>query len=287
MRRRLLAFAPALVLIAGALFAPAVSAGGDGHGYDSIPKHLPGNLPSWGFEATQTSGLGNEITFGDARHAMKLRDVKVTMSSWACQQGTWNAGNCFTQPGAKFSWPITFNVYNPPAEGAFTPGSLIATETDTFSIPYRPSASTKCTGDQAGEWYDKASKSCFNGLAVTIKFHFRDEHLTLPNTIVYGIAYNTSDYGASPQRPQACNATTAGCPYDSLNVALSTDATDLSDGSDPNPGALFMDSSTASEYCDSGANGVGTFRLDSPNDGCWSFGDLNTLPAYIPAVQFK
>lgn len=287
MRRRLLAAVPALVLIAGALFAPAVLADGGGHGYNSIPKHLPGNLPSWGFEATQTSELGNEITFADAHHAMKLGDVKVTMSSWACQQGTWNGGDCLTKPGARFSWPITFNVYNPPAEGAFTPGSRIATETETFSIPYRPSASTKCTGEQAGEWYSNSSKSCFNGLAVNIKFHFHDAHVTLPNTVVYGIAYNTSDYGAAPQRSRACNTTSAGCPYDSLNVGLSTDPTDLSAGSNPNPGALFMNSSTASEYCDRGAHGVASFRLDSPGDGCWSFGDPNTLPAYIPAVQFK
>ena len=287
MRRRLLAFVPALVLIAGALFAPAVLAAGGGHGYNSIPKHLPGNLPSWGFEATQTSEFGNEITFGDARHAMKLGDVTVTMSSWGCQQGTWDGHDCFSKPGARFSWLITFNIYNAPAEGASTPGALIATQTQTFSIPYRPSASTKCTGAQAGEWYSNKSKSCFNGLAVNIKFHFHDAHVTLPNTVVYGIAYNTSDYGTTPQRPQACDATTAGCPYDSLNVGLSTDPTDLSAGSDPNPGTLFMNSSTPSQYCDGGANGVGTFRLDSPDDGCWSFGAASTLPAYIPAVQFK
>jgi hypothetical protein len=288
MRRGILAAVPALILLAGALFAPAaMAADGGGHGYDSIPKPLPGNLPSWSFEATQTSEFGNEITFADAPQAMQLGQVVVTLSSWACQQGTWTGGDCVTEPGAEFSWPITFNVYNPPATGTSTPGVLIATETDTFSIPYRPSASPKCTG---GKWYSDRSQSCFNGLATTIKFNFNDPHVTLPTTVVYGIAYNTSDYGAVPQRPQPCNATTAGCPYDSLNVALSTDSTDLSAGSDPNTGAVFMNTSYAPDYCDGGTTGVGIFRLDSPNNGCWQVLPntvVNSLPAYIPAVQFK
>jgi uncharacterized membrane protein YgcG len=212
-----------------------------------------------------------------------LGDVVVTLSSWACQQGTWSGDNCVTKPGARFSWPITFNVY---ATGTITPGSLIATDTKTFSIPYRPSASPECTGAQAGEWYDHSSKSCFNGLATNIMFHFGGPHVTLPASVVFGIAYNTSDYGATPQRPQPCDLTVAGCPYDSLNVALSTDPTDLSAGSDPNTGAVFQNTATASNYCDGGIAGVGIFRLDSPSNGCWSFGAPGTLPAYIPAVQF-
>ena len=41
--------------------------------------------------------------------------------------------------------------------------------TRTFTIPYRPSASSHCTGAQAGEWF-KNGQGCFNGLAHTIGF---------------------------------------------------------------------------------------------------------------------
>ena len=135
------------------------------------------------------------------------------------------------------------------------------------------------------------SKSCFNGQATNISFDI-DPHVKLPSTIVYGIAYNTSDYGYSPYGPQACSPpanNSAGCPYDSLNVALSTDATDVSAGSDPNPGTVWWNTSYAPNYCDGGTAGAGFFRLDSPGsrNGCWSFGAPNTLPAYVPSVEFS
>ena len=287
MRRVIVASVSAAFLCTGLLFAPPALAAGGGHGYDSVPKHLPGNLLSLGFEATSTSEFGNQVTFAAADHPMQLHDVVVTMSSWACQQGAWDAGNCATKGGAEFSWPITFNVYNPPAPNSSTPGSLIATDTQVFKIPYRPSASPKCTGDQAGEWYSDSSKSCFNGLATNITFHFDDSDVSLPSSVVYGVAYNTSTAGYAPVGIQPCHATPQGCPYDSLNVGMSNDPTDVSAGSDPNPGTVFWNTSYAPNYCDSGAHGVSMFRLDSPNDGCWSNGAPNTLPAIVPAVWFK
>jgi len=249
--------------------------------YDSIPNPLPGNLPSWGFEATSTSEFGNQITFDNG--SRNLHQVTVTMSSWACQSGSWIDGTCLTAPGSTFAEPITLNLYDTPTSASFPrPGSLIVTMTATFNIPYRPSASTGCTN---GGW----GSSCFHGLATNIVFDFdlMSGHIKLPDSIVYGIAYNTSDYGAVPQRPQPCNATTTGCPYDSLNVALSTDPTDLSAGSDPNSGTAFLNTSFAAFYCDGGVHGSGFFRLDSPGAGCWSFGSPNTLPAYVPAVEFS
>jgi len=39
-------------------------------------------------------------------------------------------------------------------------------------------------------------KTCFNGLANDVTFNFAG--VTVPSTVVYGIAYNTSHYGYSP-----------------------------------------------------------------------------------------
>ena len=87
-------------------------------------------------------------------------------------------------------------------------------------------------------------------------------------------------------------AAAAGCPYDSLNVALSQDPTNVTKGSNPNTGKVFWNTSTASAYCDGGAAGSGTFRLDSPGtlpaDQCWTVGNTpGTPPYYVPAVQFN
>src|SRR5260370_545737 len=96
--------------------------------YNNIPSPQPGNVPSVGFEAT----------------------VTVLMSSWGCQTGHWTSGDCLTTLGATFSVPITLNVYAVGAGNA--PGSKLITSTQTFNIPFRPSASPSCTGGDAGKW---------------------------------------------------------------------------------------------------------------------------------------
>jgi hypothetical protein len=255
-----------------ALAAPA------GTIYNSIPSPLPGNLPSLGYEATSTTEFGNQIAFSGTSRA--LDNVVVTLSSWACQSGSATDGTCVTAPGATFPVPITLNIYNPPTTGLGgtypAPGSLIATDTQTFKIPYRPTADPLC-GTNGGGW---SFPNCFHGYANNITFNsFTPAVVTLPNNIVYGIAFNTSDYGATPQRPQACNSTSTGCPYDSLNVALSQDPTDISAGSNLNPGTVFWNTSYAPFYCDGGAAGFGFFRLDSPTSACWG--------GLVPAVQFN
>lgn len=235
-----------------------------------IPNGPRSNLPSVGPEAYAFNEFGNAINLaGTARH---LNSVTVTMSSWACVSGAWTTGDCSTPSGATFSQPITLNIYNPSTDNGVTAGSLIASSTQTFAIPYRPSASPKCLD---GRWYSPGTKTCFNGLANNITFSSFTGNLNLPNSVVYGIVYNTRDYGPSPLGVTG--------PYDSLNIALST-RTDVSAGSSTFSSDVWQNSPLASQYCDNGLAGTGTFRLDSPTSSCWNdgFGAY-----YVPAVQFK
>jgi hypothetical protein len=264
-------FIAALVVAAVSLVAgSAAAAGGTGFKtsvvYNSTTPNGPrSNLPSVGAEAYAFNEFGNQINL--AGTARSLKSVTVTLSSWACVSGSWNAGDCLTPSGATFSQPITLNIYNASTDGGLTPGTLITTAKQTFSVPYRPSASPKCAGlGFPGKWYSTGTKTCFNGLADDVTFNFSG--VTLPDTVVYGIVYNTRDYGPSPLGVTG--------PYDSLNIALSTDA-DVSAGSDTNPGTVWQNSPYASQYCDNGTAGV--FRLDSPTSACWT--------PYVPAVQFK
>jgi hypothetical protein len=187
--------------------------------YDSTTSPLPGNLVSQSFEATQTSEFGNQVTLVGSNR--QLNNVVVTLSSWGCQSGSWSTGNCVTAPGATFSVPITFNIFNVGPSSAV--GGLITTVTKTFAVPYRPSASPQCVGAEVGEWNNGtvASPSCFNGLANNITFTFPTT-VTLPANVIYGIAYNTSDYGTTPQRAlnPPCEASSGGCGFDSLNAVL-------------------------------------------------------------------
>jgi len=255
----------------------------------------PGNLPSIGFEATQAAQFGNEITL---TRSAKLATVVVTMDSWGCQSGTWTADTCSTASGSKFTEPITLNIFRAPGTnpttqadtpGSGLPGSPILSVTKTFSIPYRPSANnTKCIGDELGNWFDPANGECFPGLATNITFNLASLHVTLPTTFVFGIAYNTSDYGAAPYGDStACHATSEGCGYDSLNVGLSYDPDNLNVGSNPYPGYVWWNTTTAANYCDTGNAGTGTFRIDSPSTPvCWGVYNAPNAPYYMPAVEF-
>lgn len=241
--------------------------------YDSTVSPLPGNLPSVGAEAYAFNQLGDGITF--AGTSRNLTTVTVTLSSWGCQSGHWNTSDCVSAPGATFNIPITLNIYD---AGNPLPGAQIATLTQTFAVPYRPSAdNTNCTLLNAGKWYQASTGICYNGLANNITFNFSSQNLTLPNSVVYGIVYNTTSYGPSPiGQSAACFSTAAGCPYDSLNIAL---APVVTVGTKPYNDTLYQNTVYASNYCDIGLAGTGTFRLDSPTSACWV--------GYVPAAQFN
>jgi hypothetical protein len=284
-RNRITAVGVAGISVLGltAVISPAFATPGLGTSviYNSVvASPLPGNIPSVGGEAYSFNEFGNAVKFSGTNR--NLTNVVVEMSSWGCVTGHWYSGDCSTPPGATFNEPITFNIYGPGSDGVH-PGALIASVTQTFAIPYRPSASPKCNG---GRWYDSSLKACFNGLATTINFSFSG--VTLPGEIVYGIAYNTSHYGYHPfGESTACYTSSGGCGYDSLNIALSQDPTNVTVGSDPNPGTVWQDAIYSSDYCDGGTAGIGVFRLDSPTSACWGVTTSTGAPFYVPAVQFK
>jgi hypothetical protein len=241
--KRLIMFA-ALALAALTLVGSAAAGGTKASSiYNStVPNGPPANVPSLGPEAYAFNQLGNAVNF--AGSARKLTSVTVGMSSWACYSGAWYSGDCSTPNGATFPQAITFNIYNS------TGAALLASSTQTFSIPYRPSASPKC-GD--GRWYSPGLKTCFNGFYNEVTFNFSG--VTLPDQIVYGITYNTRDYGPSP--------TGVAGPSDSLNIALVTGPSDVTAGTDTTPGTLWEEHSGS------------------------TFASTTEWAPYVPAVQFK
>jgi len=211
----------------------------------TIPNGPRSNVPSIGPEAYAFNQLGNAVTF--AGSTRNLTSVTVGLSSWACVSGAWNTGDCSTPSGATFPQAITFNIYDS------TGTTALASSTQTFSVPYRPSASPKCTGGNAGKWYSPSQKTCFNGLYNEVTFNFSG--VTLPDDVVYGIEYNTRDYGPAP--------TGVAGPSDSLNIALVTEPGDVSSGRDTTPGSLWEEHSGS------------------------AFGPTTEWAPSVPAVQFK
>jgi hypothetical protein len=239
--------------------------------FDSIPTTLPGNVPSASFEATSTSEFGDYATF--AGTSRSLRNVEVVMSSWGCQTGHWTDGSCLTTPGATFSHSITLKIY---ANSGSAPGALLGSVTQTFAIPFRPSADpADCTGANAGKWFSSADSTCYNGFATTITFDFSSSHVTLPSSVIYDVSYNTTHYGAAPiGESAACYTSSGGCGYDSLNVGAASTTPIV--GTDDDVNGVFANASFAGSYCDGGVGGTGTFHLDTP---CWT--------GFNPLVQFN
>jgi len=251
---------PLLVVVAGLATAAAIAmpAGATPPTvvYDNIPSPQPGNVPSVAYEANGISEWGGQIQL--AGTARQNPTITVLMSSWGCQAGHWYSSDCSTTPGATFSEPITLNVYNVGGGGAV--GSLVATSTQTFAIPYRPSANPACTG---GRWSPDGGATCFNGYATPIAFTLTG--VTLPSPVIVSVAYNTSHYGYAPYgESTACYTSAGGCGYDSLNVGTNAAPTV---GSDPQPDDAYLNDVYGYEYCDGGVGGAGTFRLDA---GCWT-----------------
>lgn len=171
--------------------------------YDSIPLTLPSNSPSLGYQATSTSAFGDKVSF--AGSARELNQAAVMMSSWACESGSWNM-NCVTTSGATFSHSVTLNIFAVANDGSV--GSIIASRTQTFEIPYRPSADKTC--GSVTQWRD-TNGACFNGLNHVIIFDMKG--ITVPDDVIYSVAYNTNTHGLNPIG--------ASGPYESLNVSLS------------------------------------------------------------------
>ncbi|MFI5197804.1 MAG: hypothetical protein ACHQJD_04235, partial [Thermoanaerobaculia bacterium] len=155
--------------------------------------------------------------------------------------------------------PITLNIYSDSAHArAHNPD--IGTFTQDFLIPWRPAADLACGG---GQWLG-GDGHCYSGFAFTIEFLLGGT--VLPDTFIYGIAYNTNTWGYNPIG--------APGPYESLNVGLNSVPPQVTIGIDNDTDDVYWNTQTASDYADHGSDGVGVFRRDTG----WT--------PYVPAIKF-
>ena len=249
-RRTITASSALLVLgllpLGGGMVAnAAVPAAGDSVVYDATVSPLLGNLPSQGFQATQTSEFGDEVRLAGTNRV--LRSATVTMSDWAL------ASDYPDLPDAGWTHPITFNVYKVAGtEAAPKPGALIGSVTQTKTIPWRPAADPTNCGAGSTAWYSTTDAKCYNGLAFNVTFDLSSIG-AVPSEIIYGIAYNTNTWGANPIGSPG--------PYELLNVGLNTASPTT--GIDVEEDAMFWNTMTPGNYADGGTAGVGTFRRDT------------------------
>lgn len=206
--------------------------------YSSMVTPMPPDTWSlaMGPQNTGATQFGNDINL--AGSPAPLNSVVVALDSWACQNEVLAtiATPCVTTPGATFPATITLNIYNPPTTLGGSVGALIATDTQTFNVPYRPSAdSVHCAAgtynwsgfqNDGTQWYDTANGKCYYGTNYSAVFNFSPQNVTLPSHVAYGIAYNVAS---------------GSDPASALNIMLSTESTNVSVGSDAQLGTALVE----------------------------------------------
>ena len=242
--------------------------------YDSIGAVTPTAVASVGFEATSSREFGDLVQL--APGARRLDTVTVLLSSWGCENGSWNLSNCITTPGATFDHPITLNLYNSTPGVGTGVGSLVATKTQTFSIPYRPSENDFfCTLANDGKWWD--GTACRNGLATPVTFTF-PALPAVPTNLIWTVAYDTTHHGYAPIGELApCYTEPGGCGYDALNVGADSTAASLIAGVDVDADSLVWNTTFAPNYTDGGVGGVGVNRFDTNWTGYRPTARINTI----------
>jgi hypothetical protein len=231
--------------------------------YNNIPGTLPGNFASVGAEAYSYGEFGGEVELAGAARNKPI--VEVVMSSWGCQFGAWFNSTCETpKPTKKTKIPMTLKIYEVGEKNAL--GEEIGKTTHTFAMPYRPSDDhVNCPA--GGRWFQASSGKCFHGLAFKVKFPPL-KTLRLPKRVILGVSYNTSHYGPAPLGDKnACNTTSAGCYYDSLNVGLAEPAENLLEtGADvTEPFIHILNGGAASEACGNEAAALAGFAASECN----------------------
>ncbi len=221
--------------------------------YDSTTSPLPHSMPSNAYAARSTAEFGDLVSFAGSKR--RLASVTVTLEDWAAHSAypTW--------PAAGWQYPITLELYTVDRTGATpAPGQLIVSNTQTFTIPWKPEPDPTCT--TSGYWRASDTGLCYSSVPANITFDLSTLNVDLPDEVIFGVAFNTKNNGTAP--------TGVDGPYSLLNIAMSSSA---SVGTNVEPDAVYQNSTFGGSYADNGASGVGTFRRDTG----WS--------PYTPALQ--
>jgi adhesin/invasin len=203
-------------------------------------------LISQSFEALpyHYSEFGNNVLFSGTGTLTSVTVAMVTL-------GYQSKYPTYTGTSSGWTEDITLNLYNSSGNSPLTPGSLIASVTQTFLIPWRPEPDPMNCGTGTTLWH--AADGCHNGMAFPITFDFSGQGMILPNQLIFGIAYNTQTAGYHPIGGNPG-------PYNDLNVGLNAS---VSVGQNLSAPSAYLYSPNPPAYADNGTNGVGIFRYDT------------------------
>jgi hypothetical protein len=225
------AFTAIFALLSTSLFGEVV--------YSSMPSGVINDVTSVGYEASKVSEFGNAISLGGTDRSLTTVEVLLSDAALFSQFGGSALG---------FTHPITLSLYGDSVQAAAGPSHAFAGQTLSPTIAWAADASTPTS--------------------TLVTFNFSG--VTLPETLIYGISFNTNTSGYNP-------IGTAG-PYDSLNVAFGDGANPIT-GTNLSPDNAYVNASNPVAFESSTVAGV--FGLDT--NGGYSAGPSVEFDASVPA----
>jgi hypothetical protein len=205
---------------------------------------IPPNVVSIGFEANAINEFGNYIILNPSE--IPLENITSAILVLSSQE---THSDFPTYPAEGFNHIIQINFYQPNTSSTpVSAGPLIYSASKAFTVPWKPENNGSCP---AGRWY-APDGNCYSGIAFQAIFNFSSP-ASLPNPVIFGVAYNTQHYGTCPMGIHG--------PWDSLNLGLASNPPSV--GENAVNGTVFLNSDNPATYNDGGAGGVGVFRMDS------------------------
>lgn len=120
-----------------------------------------------------------------------LKSIAAEIDSFTCEHGTYSLENCYTaNPSKKFSYELTASIYE--VKEGDDEGALVASSTEKFKIPYRPTTNVSCPATPEGKGF---GVNCdVGGYLATVDFKkFSPSRAVLPERAIVVITDTPSD----------------------------------------------------------------------------------------------
>lgn len=150
---------------------------------NTVPTVGPRTEATW--SQAFTGSAGGMVEFGGTYRVLKT--ITAEVDSFRCEKGVYNLENCWSKEGKKFKAELTVKVYN--VSGSDERGSLLASMTDTFKLPYRPSTNVECP-DIEGEGKGFGANCYVGGVLASVTFK-GFSGVTLPSKAIIEIVEPT------------------------------------------------------------------------------------------------
>ncbi|HUB73058.1 MAG TPA: hypothetical protein VL979_03335 [Solirubrobacteraceae bacterium] len=120
-----------------------------------------------------------------------IKTLTAQVDSFTCEHGVYNLENCYTaRPSKKFHYTLKAEIFEVGA-GEEPAGSPIATATQTFKIPYRPTTNVSCPATGEGKGF---GPNCdVGGYLAQVEFKHFSPAAVLPQKAIIEITNTAVD----------------------------------------------------------------------------------------------